>query len=281
MGMAFKKLLQQKKTSAEQLTELFDLGTAKFNKANDQHRSTQMFHVSSCGYCMRAVAWDREHGKLQELSFLRKVNLGTGIHELYQEWLAHSGKLFGMYYCKNCKGIFGPQYAAVCESCGGKKLMQYSEISLINQELKISGHPDGFVNLDGKIKLIEVKSITGYAKIGDGPQRVDAYAPEHKHQINLYLKLLQHPATMFIGVDKDVFLANLDFSEYVLMYHDKGSDKMVPYAFPYDDVMATTDLVRIKNYHECAAAKQIPAAEPQLRKCKYCNWVSKCSGLVD
>ena len=281
MGMAFKKVLEEKKSPETMATELFDLGTLSANKASAQHRDSNLFHVSSAGYCMRSVAWDREHGKLQELSFLRKVNLGTSIHELYQEFLAHSGKLFGMYYCKECKGTFGPQYASTCEVCGGKKLMQYSEVHLINHELKISGHPDGFMNLGGKIKLIEIKTITGYAKIGDGPERVDAYAPEHKHQVNLYLKILQHPATMFLNADKAVFLANLDFSEYLMMYHDKGSDKMIPYAFRYDNDMATKDLARIKSYHECVAAKQTPPAEPMMRKCKFCNYVSQCSGLVD
>ena len=184
-----------KKPIAQAATELFDAGTAEVNKREEQHRDKQMFHISSTGYCMKSVYLDRIHGKDQDLSFLRKVNYGTKIHELYQKYLAASGKLFGMYYCKSCGVIRGPHYGGVCEDCEKAGPMEYSEIHLINSKLKVSGHPDGFLNINGKIVLTEIKTITGYSKIAGGPQVVDVKVPEHKHQTNFYLHVLQHPST--------------------------------------------------------------------------------------
>lgn len=263
----------------EGFKHLFEKGINAVN-AREQKRDAKFFHISSIGYCLKSTYLNAKNGKETGISFLKKVNFGTKLHELYQEYLASSGHFYGNWYCKRCKTILPAGFAPGECGCGDDARIEYSELQLLNSRYKVSGHPDGFLRLKKpKITLQEIKTISPYRKIAEGPQNVDKYVPEHKRQCNFYLHIAQDPSTCIPNVDVDLFLAMLDTKRYVLVYHDKGSDETVPYEFEADKALFEKDLARVAEYHKCVKEGREPAPEPSPQQCRYCDWINACNGM--
>lgn len=261
---------------------LFEKGIAALNVRDQQKRDKKFFHISSIGYCLKAVYFDAIHGKEQELGFLKKVNFGTSLHELYQKYLAMSGNLYGGWYCKRCKHKSAAGFSPEKCNCKEEPNQEYSEFHFMNSKYKVSGHPDGFLKIiKPKLTLIEIKTISPYYNIKEGPQQVDKYVPEHKRQCNFYLHVMQDASTFIEGVDKDLLLALLDVERYLLVYHDKGKDDTITYPFSADRELYERDLARVALYHKCVKEGKEPPAEPEMKKCKYCAHINKCNGVDD
>ena len=150
----------------------------------------------------------------------------------------------------------------------------------MNSKYKVSGHPDGFLQiLKPKLTLLEIKTISGFRRIKDGPQNVDRFVPEHKRQVNFYLHIMQDKSTAIPNVDKDLLLAMLDSSRYLLVYLDKSTDETVPYEFAADTEQYEKDLARVALYHKCMKEGVEPPAERSSTACKYCKYLNQCNGL--
>lgn len=82
---------------------------------------------------------------------------GTITHMIVQRWLGMSGVLYGDWFCPSCgkkrKGKLGTQR---CKRC--KAEMMYEELTLEHPHLKLSGHPDGILFIDGKYVGFELKT---------------------------------------------------------------------------------------------------------------------------
>ena len=260
--------------------ELLNKG-AMLTNANEDKGRAKNFRMSDLGYCMRQnyYKYSVDGGKPREPDFFKKVNYGSLVHNLYQNYLAATGKLFGNWYCSLCGEIRGPSYLEgelsefVCSATERPTRLKYSELTVINNKLRVAGHPDGFANLLGnKLSLIEIKTITPYARIAESSSNAKS---EHLHQANGYLGLLQEDATV-LDFDRDVLLKLLDTAAYLLIYVDKGSDKTVPYDFKYDPDMWAADKKRIAHFWECRKKKTPPAPEGGSY-CKYCDFIKDCN----
>lgn len=90
---------------------------------------------------------------------------GTITHMIVQRWLGMAGILYGDWLCPRCgkrkRGKLGTQ---TCKRCGGE--MIYEELTLEHPHLKLSGHPDGILCIDGKYIGFELK--TKSQKVVDG-----------------------------------------------------------------------------------------------------------------
>lgn len=253
----------------------------------DVERSTRLFHVSSIGYCLRQTFLKRkQREKPTDLHFLRKVHLGNEVHKLVQKYLGVTGSLFGNWYCPLCKEVIGPCFHKrrlhLCKATDLETFRKYSEITIVNNSIRASGHPDGFMQVrKNKVVMTEIKSISPYYKIGATPDNVDKFVPEHKHQANTYLGLLQEPKTLMLRnskVDRDgkeLLLDMLDTSEYLLMYWDKGGDVITTYPFKFSKKMYEEDKKRIEYFWWCVKNKKVPKASPS-KKCKYCVFLNSC-----
>jgi hypothetical protein len=69
------------------------------------------------------------------------------------------GVLHGKFKCLNCKHITWGTSPEHCEQCGRADLLEYAEVTLVDDELRIAGHTDGWVKGLGKDALIEIKTI--------------------------------------------------------------------------------------------------------------------------
>lgn len=96
----------------------------------------------------------------QERSFKRELIFaqGHGIHEVWQGWLGDMGKLYGVWQCTECRMADWFTSPAVCPKCD-EPTMEYREVPVEYEPLRIKGHADGWLKGFGDDLLLEVKSI--------------------------------------------------------------------------------------------------------------------------
>ena len=147
---------------------------------------------------------------------------GHYIHAKWQRWFQEMGIIHGKFKCEVCDKITWGTSPEKCEHCAApwNKLI-YDEVTMIDNDLRIAGHTDGWVKKpNGDEMLIEIKSI--------GPGTLRAYAPnlimdadgdfmkawgnvkrpfgEHILQGQMYLELMHR---MGNPIEKIVFLYEL------------------------------------------------------------------------
>lgn len=83
---------------------------------------------------------------------------GHAIHHKWQNWFREMDVLFGEWKCLVCKEITEGISVMECEHCGSK-ILDYNEVTLKDEALKIEGRTDGWIRGIGKDCLIEIKSI--------------------------------------------------------------------------------------------------------------------------
>ena len=123
------------------------------NKPND--RAVNVNAPSQAGHCNRAnyymrMQYDSDGGIDPRTQ--RIFDNGTYTHERLQSYLIDMG------------------------------LLLMDEVPLLNEEYNIQGHTDGFLNLDGEVAILEIKSINdnGFNQLKDAKE-------EHKCQGLIYL----------------------------------------------------------------------------------------------
>jgi hypothetical protein len=137
-------------------------------------RSTTVLHPSEIikrDFCLRASYFLLSgHTKIAEKPPLRLQSIfdeGHAIHAKWQSWFQEMGVLYGRFTCTACDfSVFdiGP---VECPQCN-RNTMEYREVTLYDDALRIKGHTDGWIKGLGDDCLIEIKSI------GPGTIRVEA-----------------------------------------------------------------------------------------------------------
>jgi len=111
--------------------------------------------------------------KVQENPGLRLQSIfdeGHAIHAKWQRWFHDMGVLHGNFKCRACgTKEFGTSLFD-CTSCGYKGTLEYAEVTLVDENLRIAGHTDGWIKGIGDDCLIEIKSI--------GPGTIRAESPQ-------------------------------------------------------------------------------------------------------
>ena len=83
---------------------------------------------------------------------------GHYIHAKWQNRFKEMGVLFGEWKCLSCSKITEGTSPNECEHCGGT-FLDYAEVTLVDKDLRIEGHTDGWIHGIGEDCLIEIKSI--------------------------------------------------------------------------------------------------------------------------
>lgn len=197
-------------------------------------RRTDVLHPSEIikkDWCRRASYFLLQgHPKIQDKPNLRLQSIfdeGHAIHAKWQNWFHEMGVLHGKFKCVSCNGITWGTSPEACEHCGHQRI-EYAEVTLVDENLRIAGHTDGWIKGIGDDCLIEIKSI--------GPGTIRSEAPElfeagqdfmaawrnvrrpfrsHLLQGQMYLELMKR---MGHKVDEIVFLyelkADQDYKEF-------------------------------------------------------------------
>lgn len=198
--------------------------------------------------------------------------VGSGWHFVMQnEFLGPHGILFGKWDCWGCHKIYGEDMRParrpkVCERCGGDRFL-YEEIFLKNDEYKISGHPDGIIELDRRKRVLELKSINenGFKN------RVDmAPDPNHVIQINLYLWLTGLRDGLIVYQNKNGY----------------GLRGLRAYEVDYDQDLVSSMLSTISTVRHCLRTGNLPPRliacdRPGAARVKECPLGKRCFGCKD
>jgi CRISPR/Cas system-associated exonuclease Cas4 (RecB family) len=130
-------------------------------------RRTDVLHPSEMikrDWCLRASYFLLNgHTKIAEKPPLRLQNIfdeGHYIHAKWQSYFQEMGVLHGKFKCWVCDKVTWGTSPENCEHCGASsKKLEYAEVTLVDESLRIAGHTDGWVKGLGDDCLIEVKSI--------------------------------------------------------------------------------------------------------------------------
>jgi hypothetical protein len=138
-------------------------------------RRTDVLHPSEIikkDWCKRASYFLLQGAvKIGEKPNLRLQNIfdeGHAIHDKWQSRFQEMGVLHGKFKCQACHEITWGTSPSECSKCGWKHL-KYDEVTLVDEELRIAGHTDGWIKGLGEDCLIEIKSI--------GPGTIRSEAP--------------------------------------------------------------------------------------------------------
>ena len=128
-------------------------------------RSTTVLHPSEIikrDWCKRASYFLLSgHTKIAEKPNLRLQSIfdeGHAIHHKWQRWFQEMGVLYGRFACTGCQFSLFDVGPITCPNCGNNT-MEYLEVTLFDDDLRIKGHTDGWIRGIGDDCLIEIKSI--------------------------------------------------------------------------------------------------------------------------
>jgi hypothetical protein len=211
-------------------------------------RKTDVLHPSEMikkDWCKRGSYFLlKGHTKIAEKPNLKLQNIfdeGHYIHAKWQTWFQEMGVLHGKFKCVACHEITWGTSPSECSKCGWKTL-EYGEVTLIDKELRIAGHTDGWIKGIGDDCLIEIKSI------GPGTIRVEApglmmdadgdfmkawgsvrkpFGP-HVLQGQIYLELMRR---MDNPIDEIVFLYELKADQSYKEFTVKADYELVRHVF--------------------------------------------------
>lgn len=128
-------------------------------------RSTTVFHPSEIikkDFCFKYSYYLMTGGEPKaEKPSMRLQNIfdeGHYIHAKWQSRLQNMGVLYGQFKCKACL-ITTVGVSPACSQCNRTDVMEYDEVTLRDDALRIVGHTDGWVKGIGQDCLIEIKSV--------------------------------------------------------------------------------------------------------------------------
>jgi hypothetical protein len=164
------KFLDAKKTTTRLLGDV----ERHLQKRPVGDRSTTVLHPSEIikkDFCMRGSYFLLSgHTKIAEKPGLRLQSIfdeGHAIHAKWQSYFQEMGVLYGRFTCVACHFSMFDLGPVECPQCH-KPTMEYREVTLVDDSLRIAGHTDGWIKGIGDDTLIEIKSI------GPGTIRVEA-----------------------------------------------------------------------------------------------------------
>jgi hypothetical protein len=205
------------------------------------------------------------HKKISENPPLRLQNIfdeGHYIHAKWQRWFQEMGIIHGKFKCEVCNHVTwgtSPQECSTCQAPWQK--LVYDEVTLIDKDLRIAGHTDGWIKkANGDEMLIEIKSI--------GPGTIRSEAPSlmadadgdfmkawgnvkrpfgpHILQGQMYLELMTR---MGNPIEKIVFLYELKADQSYKEFTVKRDYELVRHVF--DKAQIVIDAVNAKVVPEC------------------------------
>jgi hypothetical protein len=156
-----KKFLDAKKTEPRLLGDI----ERYLMRKEPSPRRTDVLHPSEiikADWCHRYAFYLLKGGQSKkEKPGLRLQNIfdeGHAIHEKWQNRFYEMGNLYGKFKCIYCKEITFGLSPKECESCGCD-ILEYDEVAMVDESLRIAGHTDGWIKGIGNDCLIEIKSI--------------------------------------------------------------------------------------------------------------------------
>lgn len=232
--------------------------------------------------------------------------VGSAVHELIQNILAPSRKLFGFWNCSSCHRFcrtlgFYPKPDEKCEArkYPHQRKLEYEELKVDHSELMIGGHTDGVFWADGKKYIFEFKTM-----------RHDYFSTllepleSHKLQAGLYQIALEKAHKEMYEVFSDcsdtdpevLEVLKAPFEGVCIVYMDKDEQKLKEYVVRLNESSllggGPTDVGQ-KVYGLIEELKEVGAAHKEGRmlpricgsrldpRAKKCSGAAECFSLDD
>jgi hypothetical protein len=229
-------------------------------------RSTTVLHPSEIikrDFCRRSAYFLLSgHTKIAEKPNLRLQSIfdeGHAIHAKWQRWFQEMGVLYGRFTCTACKFSLFDLGPTTCPNCGNDT-MEYNEVTLVDNDLRIAGHTDGWIKGIGDDTLIEIKSIGPGTIRSEAPnlfmdnegdfmkawKNVRRPFPSHIMQGQVYLELMQR---MGHDVNEIVFIYELKADQDYKEFSIKRDFELVRHIF--DNAKLIVDAVEAGLVPDC------------------------------
>ena len=209
------------------------------SKPPEQGRRTDVLHpseMSSPDWCYRAsyfqlLGHSVKGKKAPSFRLMSVFDEGHMIHAKWQRWFQEMGVLYGKWYCHDCGEMFW----------GGSDChegpLEYREVPLFYEPLRIFGHSDGWIKGLGDDLMLEIKSVGLGTFRWEAPELIrehdgdfekmwkDLKGPFMKHitQVQIYMKLAE-------------LLELPDFpQEAVMIYESKASQEIKEFVIHKSD----------------------------------------------
>lgn len=230
-------------------------------------RSTTVLHPSEIikkDWCKRSSFFLLNgHTKIAEKPSLQLQSIfdeGHAIHAKWQRYFQEMGVLYGKFTCVACDFTMFDIGPIECPSCK-KQTMEYREVTLVDNDLRIAGHTDGWIKGIGNDTLIEIKSIGPGTIRSESPglmmdaggdfmkawQNVNRPFSSHIMQGQVYLELMKR---MGNKVDEIVFLYELKANQSYKEFSVKADYELVRHVF--DGAKVVVDAVEAGVAPECS-----------------------------
>jgi hypothetical protein len=211
-------------------------------------RSTTVLHPSEIikkDWCKRASYFLLQgHTKIAEKPALQLQSIfdeGHAIHAKWQRYFQEMGVLYGRFVCVACDFSLFDLGVVGCPACG-KDTLEYREVTLTDNTLRIAGHTDGWIKGIGDDTLIEIKSIGPGTIRSESPglmydangdfmeawKNINRPFSSHILQGQVYLELLKRMGT---PVNEIVFIYELKANQSYKEFSVKADYELVRHIF--------------------------------------------------
>ena len=197
---------------------------------------------------------------------------GHHIHAKWQKRFQSMKVLYGKFQCQNCKHITIGTSPANCEECNST-LMEYNEVALVDDSVRIAGHTDGWIKGIGNDCLIEIKSI------GAGTLRFEApeLLMDADNDLTKAWKSIRRPfrshllqGQMYLELARRMYGEDAP-KEIVFIYELKSDQDYKEFSVKADGEIVDKIFYYAK---KIVNAKEMPECNVALGGCKQCNLIS-------
>lgn len=244
-------------------------------------RSTTVLHPSEMiksDFCHRYSYYLLTGGKKkQDNPNLRLQNIfdeGHFIHAKWQNRIYEMGNMWGDFKCQNCGGITSGLSPQVCEHCKCVTLV-YDEVALVDKNLRIAGHTDGWVKGLGDDFLIEIKSI------GEGTLRFEApdLLRDADHDLKKAWRNIRRPfrghllqGQMYLELARRMYGEDAP-KEIVFLYELKMDQDYKEFTVKADYDMVERVFYKAQQINDAVDAGVIPKCNVDPSGCKQCDLI--------
>lgn len=245
------------------------------SKPRDGSRRTDVLHPSemaSGNWCYRASYFQLlgqapQANRKMSMRLLSVFEEGHSIHAKWQRWFQQMNVLYGKWYCIECEEMFW----------GGSDChdgpLEYREVPLFYEPLRILGHSDGWLVGLGDPLMLEIKSV------GVGTLRWEApeLLIEHDNDIEKAWKALKNPFQKHI-TQVQIYMKLAELLGYenvpqeaVLVYECKSNQEAKEFVVHKSDFGITELFDAAKMICDAIRDKMPPVCNLSSTECANCK----------
>ena len=246
-------------------------------------RSTLVLHPSEMikpDFCHRYSYYLLTGGtKKKDKPSLRLQNIfdeGHFIHAKWQNRIYEMGNMYGDFKCVSCEKITSGLSPRNCEHCNFYRL-EYAEVSVVDDSLRISGHTDGWVKNLGNDFLIEIKSIGAGTLRFEAPDLLyDADGDVTKAWKNIRRPFRGHllQGQMYLELARRMFGEEAP-KEIVFLYELKADQDYKEFTVKADYDVVSRIFFAAEKINEAVNNKVMPKCNVDPSGCKQCDLIGE------